>query len=112
MNNYMKFALVMCCSLLCVQAMAQHEADSIAEKKLLLSFHTGFTSEDFQWSIAGNSKGHNPNIYSELTWKKLRGPYFNLSSEWNFWKAFIAKGEFGYATIISGHVTDRDYEGD
>jgi len=112
MNSYLKFALVGCCSLLYGQAMAQHEADSVVEKKLRLSFYTGFVSEDFQWSIAGNSQGQNPNIFSELKWRKLRGPYFNLNSEWNFWKAFIAKGEFGYAPIVSGHVTDRDYEGD
>jgi hypothetical protein len=83
-----------------------------AEHRLKISANTGFQSEDFRWSIAGNVDGTNPNILSELKWKDLAGPTAGLSADWNFWNDFHLRSSFSYLFIASGTVTDMDFHGD
>ncbi|MBN9385345.1 MAG: hypothetical protein J0H74_31600 [Chitinophagaceae bacterium] len=89
---------------------AVHRAD--AQERLKLSLATGYQSEDFRWSIAGSVQGTDPNILSELKWKNLSGPTAGASAEWNFWKSFSLRSEFSQMFIVSGSVTDADYQGD
>ena len=41
--------------------------------------YVGIEQARFDWSIAGNTAGTNPNILSELIWKNLKGPGFGLN---------------------------------
>lgn len=83
-----------------------------AQQRLQFSLSTGYQSEDFRWSIAGNAQGTNPNILSELKWKNLSGPTIAASAQWNFWKAFRVRSVYSRLFISSGSVTDMDYQGD
>ncbi|TFF40089.1 hypothetical protein [Mucilaginibacter psychrotolerans] len=80
--------------------------------KLQLSISTGYQREDFKWSIAGNQDGQNPNIYSELQWKKLGGQSVAASLQWNFWGRLLLTGGYERTAIQSGTVRDNDYNGD
>jgi opacity protein-like surface antigen len=86
---------------------AQSQSD-----KLQLSLSTGYQREDFKWSIAGNLDGQNPNIYSELQWKKLGGQSIAASLQWNFWGRLLLNGGYERTAIKSGTVRDNDYNGD
>jgi hypothetical protein len=83
-----------------------------AQEHLKFSLATGYQSEDFHWSIAGNAQGTDPNILSELKWKHLSGPVAGASAEWNFWKSLSLRSEFSNMFIVSGSVTDIDYRKD
>ena len=74
-----------------------------------ISVGGGYQVENSNWSIAGNSNGTNPNIYSELMWKKLQSPTVQASASWRFYKAFSLRAGFSRAFIQSGKVTDTDY---
>jgi len=60
------------------------------------------------WNIAGNLAGTNPNIISELDWRKVKSNQFLLGSIWQdgdyFLKVF---GEYG--RIYDGENQDSDY---
>src|SRR5882757_1942569 len=75
-------------------------------QKLTFSLSSGYQSEDFRWSIAGNSQGTNPNIYSELKWKSLSGPVLGMELGWRFWRSFVLRSSFSRLFIVSGAVTD------
>ncbi len=59
------------------------------------------------WNIAGNLAGTNPNIISELDWRKVKSNQFLLGSIWQdgdyFLKVF---GEYG--RIYDGENQDSD----
>jgi hypothetical protein len=77
-----------------------------------LTASMGYQQENFNWSIAGNTDGQNPNVYSELKWRKLQVPVMQLSIDVKPWKNLIIKTAFNYGIITSGSVNDRDYVGD
>lgn len=77
-----------------------------------LSVKTGYQQENFHWSIAGNSSGQDPNIYSELKWKKLSGPVTALDLDWRLWKWLSIRGQGSWMFTSSGDVTDMDYQAD
>jgi len=81
-------------------------------QKLSIALSSGYQSEDFRWSIAGNTQGTNPNIYSELKWKNLAGVVPGAEVDWNFWKTFHLRSSYSRLFISSGNVTDMDYRGD
>jgi hypothetical protein len=82
------------------------------QKKLQLDLSTGYQREDLKWSIAGNLDGQNPNIYSELQWKKVGGQSIAASLQWNFWNKLMLMGAYQRVAIKSGTVRDNDYSGD
>lgn len=86
--------------------------DPTPHHRLHLSLSSGYQSEDFRWSIAGNVQGANPNILSELKWSNLAGPVIAASADWNFWRSFTLRSTFSRLFIVSGKVTDMDYQGD
>lgn len=81
-------------------------------QKLSFALSSGYQSEDFRWSIAGNTQGTDPNIYSELKWKSLAGIVPGVEADWNFWKTFHLRSSYSRLFISSGKVTDMDYQGD
>ncbi|MDN5288678.1 MAG: hypothetical protein JWR38_4952 [Mucilaginibacter sp.] len=82
------------------------------EKKLQVSLATGYQQENFHWSIAGNSNGQNPNVYSELKWQHVGGQTINATAQWNVWKRFSLYADYSKQFILSGTVTDTDYGAD
>ena len=80
--------------------------------RLTFALSAGYQSEDLRWSIAGNMQGANPNILSELKWKKLAGPTLEAAVKWKCWKSFELRSTFSRHFITSGSVTDMDYQGD
>ncbi|QNK64340.1 hypothetical protein H7F33_07615 [Pedobacter sp. PAMC26386] len=71
-----------------------------------------YRSSDFQWSIAGNNLGQNPNILSEVKWKNIKGPGMGLDIRLNIWSPIFFKGSYHRTWIKSGQVTDNDYAAD
>lgn len=86
--------------------------DMAGKERAGISFYSGYGSQDFRWSIAGNYQGRNPNIYSELTWKKLHSVIAGASARFRIHKRWQAVMEAGSAWTQSGGVTDADYNGD
>ncbi|HTD99668.1 MAG TPA: hypothetical protein VK668_10280 [Mucilaginibacter sp.] len=82
------------------------------DKKIQISAGTGYQREDFHWSIAGDINGKNPNIYSELKWKAIAGPRYDLALQWNIWNSFLLLGNYSRSSITSGTSNDTDYSGD
>ncbi len=85
-----------------------------AQEKTGLEFHAtaSWRTENLNWSIAGNSAGQNPNIYSELKWKSLQGPLFEAGIRYTFAERFFLASSFSYSPTLSGSVTDTDYASD
>ncbi|MBK0379876.1 hypothetical protein [Mucilaginibacter segetis] len=82
------------------------------QKKVQLNLSTGYQQQDLKWSIAGNQAGQNPNIYSELQWKKVGGQLIAGELQWNFYKKLSLTAGFSHVYIGSGTVSDNDYNGD
>ena len=82
------------------------------EKKLLLTLSGGYQYENLDWSFAGNIEGRDPNVYSELIWKDLKGAVISGRVTWSFWKNFLADGFFSRSFITAGTATDTDYAED
>ena len=74
-----------------------------------LTLDSAFRRDDFNWTIAGDSNGQNPNVLSELDWTKLNiistggAAEFTVHDHWHL--------RFGgsYGWIISGNNRDSDY---
>jgi len=98
----MKKALILLLLIISYSARAQ---------KASFALSSGYQSEDFRWSIAGNTQGTDPNVYSELKWMNLAGAVLGVQADWNFWKAFHVRSSYSRLFISSGSVTDMDYQG-
>ncbi|AYL98159.1 hypothetical protein [Mucilaginibacter celer] len=83
-----------------------------ADKKVQIDITDGYQRENFRWSIAGNSSGQNPNVFSELKWTKLGGQSLAASLQWNVYQKFVFYGYYTRQFITSGTVNDSDYSGD
>jgi hypothetical protein len=81
------------------------------ENKIQLSAGAGYQNENFHWSIAGNSNGQNPNVLSELKWKAIEGPLYDLTLQWNIWHRFFLWADYNRSFITSGTSNDTDYAG-
>lgn len=87
-------------------------------KDLGLDFSTGYRVDQFDWSIAGNTNGTNPNILSELTWADME--IFQLQLDgWVESKDLLwlktntlFLGKMAYGKIYVGENRDSDYAGD
>ncbi|NCD70780.1 hypothetical protein [Mucilaginibacter agri] len=75
-------------------------------------FGSGYQNENFHWSIAGNLQGQNPNVYSELKWRDLKGTLLTANINANVWGALYVTGGYSRSFIHSGKVNDTDYSGD
>lgn len=99
--------IVFLISLLCKVSSAQNE---ISKWKIKPS--VGLNHAKFDWSIAGNSSGTNPNILSELIWQELKGPAFGLDIQYNITNRLRIKAINQYTSIIKGAAEDTDYADD
>lgn len=81
-------------------------------KRWTFAFYGDDSSEDFKWSIAGNSNGQNPNVLSEVIWTKRKGTGVGLDVDLNIWSHIFFKGSYHKAFIRSGTATDHDYAAD
>lgn len=79
------------------------------EGRLQVRLSTGYERQNFRWSIAGNSAGQDPNVYSELKWRAVGGPAGGLDLKWDVcgrWRVF-ATGRRVFTS--GGSMTDTDY---
>lgn len=79
---------------------------------LEINAYGDYRSEDFHWSIAGNSMGQNPNVLSEVKWKDIKGAGTGLDIRLNIWSPIFFKGSYHRTFIKKGKVTDTDYSSD
>jgi len=84
-------------------------AQSSDSTRFALSIGAGFQHDDFRWSIAGNSQGQDPNIYSELIYKSLQGPAIHTQLRWHISRAIALQGAFSTTNTTRGTATDTDY---
>lgn len=70
---------------------------------------TGYEREDLTWSIAGNSAGQDPNIYSELKWRNNGGIVARVDVQWMFWKRWRIAASGARRFTRWGGMTDTDY---
>lgn len=77
-----------------------------------LSLHTGYERQDLNWSIAGNSAGANPNIYSELKWKNVGGQSIGASLTWKAYHKLFLLADYTHTFLSAGNATDIDYSSD
>jgi outer membrane protease len=80
--------------------------------KWSLKPYVGIQQSKFDWSIAGNAAGTNPNILSELVWKNLKGPSFGLDVKYNITDRLSIKAINQYSRITKGEAEDTDYADD
>jgi hypothetical protein len=89
-----------------------HSQNQPKKPKFILDASSGYYTENFNWSIAGNINDRYVNILSELRWRKIKGVQLNLNGEYNFWKGLFVKGNLSKAFITSGKVSDTDFGND
>ena len=77
--------------------------------QLRVAVSTGYERTAFHWSIAGNSAGQAPNVYSELKWRNVGGVIVRADVQWAMWERwrFAASGSRTFTR--SGSMTDTDY---
>jgi len=74
-----------------------------------MAVSTGYEREDFHWSIAGNSAGQDPNIYSELKWRNVGGVFAKVDAQWVVRKRWRIMASGSRTFTRSGSMTDTDY---
>jgi hypothetical protein len=72
----------------------------------------GFQSMNLHWSIAGNSAGQSPNIYSELKWRRVNGASAQAAVRYGMGRRWIFFAEGSRMFTSAGRVSDKDYSGD
>lgn len=78
-------------------------------EKLLVRVSGGYQRQDFRWSIAGNSAGQDPNIYSELKWRGVSGLAGAIDLHWNAWKRWRVFASGSRVFTRWGTMSDTDY---
>jgi len=77
-----------------------------------LELSTGLREDRLKWNIGGsisaNGQVYNPDILSELEWKKLRSHYSKVTLKGDEGR-FALKLSFGYGSSFDGEVRDSDY---
>jgi outer membrane protease len=81
----------------------------LSAQKLWVRVSAGEESQDFHWSIAGNSAGMDPNIYSELKWRGVVGPVGQVAFEWRPAGRWRVEVDGRRMFTRSGTMTDTDY---
>jgi hypothetical protein len=84
-------------------------ASKYGRERFSVRVSTGYQQENLHWSIAGNSTGQNPNVYSELKWRKVGGPMWQAALVWDPWKRWRLFADGGQVFTRSGRVSDTDY---
>jgi hypothetical protein len=79
-----------------------------------LSISTGsvIRNANMRWSIAGNSNGTNPNVFSELKWRNVNALGQNLMLDLGLSHRWSFQTNVQIQKTISGKVNDTDYAED
>ncbi|MEM6643866.1 MAG: hypothetical protein AAF616_12875 [Bacteroidota bacterium] len=77
-----------------------------------IRLEAGRQTTNFDWSIAGNVAGVNPNILSELIWKDLTGISGKLYAQMALNDKWLIRSNISYTSYITGQVEDTDYAAD
>ncbi|WP_443944747.1 hypothetical protein ACJVDH_17790 [Pedobacter sp. AW1-32] len=72
----------------------------------------GFQTTNFDWSIAGDANGGNPNVLSEVIWQNLKGMQYGLDIQYKLSDKFGIKAVAQYGNFGKGSATDTDYADD
>jgi hypothetical protein len=72
----------------------------------------GYHQENLRWSIAGNSAGQAPNIYSELKWRRVVGAAVDARLNYAPGRRWVFFAEGSRVFTRAGRVSDKDYAGD
>jgi len=70
---------------------------------------TGYERAAFHWSIAGNSAGQDPNIYSELKWRNVGGIAARAEVRWTVSQHWRIAASGSRVFTRWGSMTDTDY---
>lgn len=89
-----------------------HAQDKNSDSNLNISASPFYSHQRFSWSVAGNIQGQNPNIYSELIWKKVQRTGMLVDLNLNLKKRFFVQTEFCAGVTVAGKATDTDYQND
>src|SRR5579859_6286202 len=71
----------------------------------------GYHQENLRWSIAGNSAGQSPNVYSELKWRRVAGAAVEAALRYAPGRRWVFFGEGARVFTSAGRVSDKDYAG-
>ena len=77
--------------------------------QLRVAVSTGYERTALDWSIAGNSAGQDPNIYSELKWRNAGGIFAGADVQWTLWKRWQVAACGSRTFTRWGSMTDTDY---
>jgi len=105
-----KFLIFFCLTVIFLGDRYRVKGQDIGEK-VKLSISTGRQREDFNWSIAGNNNGADPNVLSELKWKNVSGQVYSASFRWRIWWKVLFVADYNRVSVNSGSVSDMDYSG-
>lgn len=83
----------------------------LAQQQFSVYMAPGYQVASSRWSIAGNSNGTNPNIYSELIWKNLQCTNLQAGIGYQY-KQWGVRINYSESFTQSGDVTDTDYGAD
>jgi hypothetical protein len=91
-------------------------ADADFIDTLEFGLHGGYRLDQFDWNIAGNLAGQNPNVLSELDWKDLKIWQIGVTGKLavgNDTADYLTyiRGSLDYGWITDGTVRDSDYHG-
>jgi hypothetical protein len=92
---------------LCVWSVPAFSEPLITEWSLSPALRT----DEFRWNIAGDINGGNPNILSELSWKKIKVQQLSLSGALRRPNAYYAEASGAVGMIVGGRNQDSDYAG-
>lgn len=82
---------------------------SAASDKLQVRVSAGYERQNFRWSIAGNSAGQDPNVYSELKWHAVGGASGRVDLQWSVWRRWRVFASGSRVWSRSGDLSDTDY---
>jgi hypothetical protein len=86
--------------------------DVSAEIETSIAISQGIRTDNFDWNIAGNIYGTNPNILSELTWSDLMIIQTKAHGQLTIADKFHFRCSLAYGWITDGDNQDSDYWGD
>ena len=67
---------------------------------------------DFRWSIAGNSQGKDPNIFSEIIFNPIHSAGIQMGALYKIYDQFAVDVMYEQQFTYNGSATDFDYAGD
>ncbi|WP_346238374.1 hypothetical protein ABDK00_009010 [Niabella insulamsoli] len=80
------------------------------------NFHISVGAEsrkdDFNWSIAGDQEGKNPNILSELNYTDIKAAGFHTNISYQLHRRFSIEADYTGLFTYDGSATDFDYAED